>query len=214
MKQAGLPFLVKRAFDVAVASVGLVATAPIVAAAAVAVRATMGTPVLFRQMRPGKDGTPFQLVKFRTMSNAKDDRGRLLGDGARLTAVGAFLRKTSIDELPQLWNVLRGDMSLVGPRPLLMQYLARYSKDEMRRHDVLPGITGYAQVHGRNATTWSDRFAHDLHYVDHWSPWLDASILVQTARVVLRRSGVAQEGHATMPEFMGSNGASTNGAQA
>jgi lipopolysaccharide/colanic/teichoic acid biosynthesis glycosyltransferase len=163
----------------------------------------MGPPVFFRQLRPGLHGRPFRVVKFRTMADARDARGGLLPDAARLTAVGRVLRATSLDELPQLWNVLRGELSLVGPRPLLMQYLPRYSPEQARRHDVLPGVTGWAQVHGRNALSWEDKFALDVWYVDHWSPWLDLRILAATLLHVARREGISQPGHATMPEFLG-----------
>lgn len=138
------------------------------------------------------------------MNDARDERGNLLPDSERLTKVGAFLRATSIDELPQLWNVLRGDMSLVGPRPLLMQYIPRYSAEQARRHDVLPGITGWAQINGRNALSWEEKFAFDVWYVDHWTPWLDLLIIAKTAARVIKREGISSEGHATMPEFMGS----------
>jgi lipopolysaccharide/colanic/teichoic acid biosynthesis glycosyltransferase len=204
MKQAGFALLMKRALDVVVAAPLALAAAPVMAGVALAVRATMGTPVLFRQQRPGKGGAPIEVLKFRTMRDAVDPQGRPLPDGQRLTAVGRLLRSTSLDELPQLWNVLRGDLSLVGPRPLLMRYLPRYTPEQARRHDVLPGITGWAQVNGRNATDWETRFALDLWYVDHWSPLLDLKILAKTVATVLRRSGISREGHATMPEFLGS----------
>ncbi|MFO0629926.1 MAG: sugar transferase [Polyangiales bacterium] len=207
MKQEGWRLAVKRGIDRSAAAVGLLVTAPVLAATAVAVRASMGAPVLFRQKRPGRRGEIFEVVKFRTMRDANGPDGRPLPDAERLTRVGSFLRQTSLDELPQLWNVLRGDLSLVGPRPLLVRYLARYSPEEMRRHDVLPGITGWAQVNGRNAVTWDERFRLDLWYVDHWSLTLDAKILAMTALKVLRRDGIAREGHATMPEFMGHEGA-------
>ena len=207
MKQTGWRLAVKRGIDRSAAAVGLLVTAPVMAATAVAVRASMGSPVLFRQKRPGLRGEIFEVVKFRTMRDANGPDGRPLPDEKRLTRVGNFLRQTSLDELPQLWNVLRGDISLVGPRPLLVRYLARYSSEEMRRHDVLPGITGWAQVNGRNAVTWDERFRDDLWYVDHWSLALDAKILAMTALKVLRRDGISREGHATMPEFMGHEGA-------
>ena len=207
MKQEGWRLAVKRGIDRSAAALGLLATAPVMAATAVAVRASMGSPVLFRQKRPGLRGEIFEVVKFRTMRDANGPDGRPLPDEKRLTRVGNFLRQTSLDELPQLWNVLRGDISLVGPRPLLVRYLARYSPEEMRRHDVLPGITGWAQVNGRNAVTWDERFRDDLWYVDHWSLALDAKILALTALKVLRRDGISREGHATMPEFMGHEGA-------
>jgi lipopolysaccharide/colanic/teichoic acid biosynthesis glycosyltransferase len=207
VKQTGWRLAVKRGIDRSAAAVGLLVTAPVMAATAVAVRASMGSPVLFRQKRPGLRGEIFEVVKFRTMRDANGPDGRPLPDDKRLTRVGIFLRQTSLDELPQLWNVLRGDISLVGPRPLLVRYLARYSPEEMRRHDVLPGITGWAQVNGRNAVTWDERFRLDLWYVDHWSLALDAKILAMTALKVLRRDGISREGHATMPEFMGHEGA-------
>ncbi|MBS2016801.1 MAG: sugar transferase [Deltaproteobacteria bacterium] len=204
MKQAGLPLLLKRALDVTVAATGLVATAPLMAAVAVAVRATMGSPVVFAQRRPGRQGKPFTIYKFRTMRDAKDARGRPLPDAERLTSVGKFLRAASLDELPQLLNILKGELSLVGPRPLLMQYLPRYSREQARRHDVLPGITGWAQINGRNTISWEEKFSLDVWYVDHWSPLLDLRILASTAVRVLRREGISSEGHVTMPEFMGS----------
>jgi lipopolysaccharide/colanic/teichoic acid biosynthesis glycosyltransferase len=207
VKQTGWRLAVKRGIDRSAAAVGLLVTAPVMAATAVAVRASMGSPVLFRQKRPGLRGEIFEVVKFRTMRDANGPDGRPLPDEKRLTRVGNFLRQTSLDELPQLWNVLRGDISLVGPRPLLVRYLARYSSEEMRRHDVLPGITGWAQVNGRNAVTWDERFRDDLWYVDHWSLALDAKILAMTALKVLRRDGISREGHVTMPEFMGHEGA-------
>jgi lipopolysaccharide/colanic/teichoic acid biosynthesis glycosyltransferase len=190
--------------DRSAAALGLLLVSPILVAVALAVRARMGAPVYFRQERPGLHGRPFRVVKFRTMRHAVDARGNQLPDSERLTALGRFLRATSLDELPQLWNVVTGDLSLVGPRPLLMQYLPRYSREQARRHDVLPGITGWAQVNGRNAISWEQKFALDVWYVDHWSFWLDLKILMLTAVRVLRRSGISRDGHATMPEFMGS----------
>lgn len=203
MRQRGWRLVAKRAVDVAASTVGLAAAAPALGVAAVAVRATMGAPVLFRQERPGRDGKPFRVLKFRTMTDARGPDGRPLPDAQRLTSVGRFLRQTSVDELPQLWNVLVGDMSLVGPRPLLMRYLDRYSPEQARRHDVLPGITGWAQVNGRNALSWDRKFAHDVWYVDHWNLALDARILLRTVAGVLRRDGISADGEATMPEFMG-----------
>jgi lipopolysaccharide/colanic/teichoic acid biosynthesis glycosyltransferase len=203
-RQRGAALAAKRALDVTAAALGLAATAPLLAAVAAALRATTGGPALFVQERPGRGGRPFRLVKFRTMTDARDAAGRLLPDAERLTRVGRLLRATSLDELPQLWNVLRGDLSLVGPRPLLVQYLARYTPEQARRHEVLPGITGWAQIHGRNAIGWDERFALDVWYVDHWSLGLDLLILARTVGSVLRRHGISQEGHATMPEFMGS----------
>ena len=194
---------IKRVFDFVAAATGLVVTAPILAVASVAVRASMGSPVFFVQTRPGLDERPFQLVKFRTMRNANGPDGEPLSDAERLTRVGRFLRATSIDGLPQLYNVLRGDMSLVGPRPLLMRYLPRYSTRQARRHLVRPGITGWAQIHGRNAITWKQKFDLDVWYVEHWSLALDATIVARTVWRVLGRDGIASDGHATMPEFMG-----------
>ncbi len=203
MIQSGWRFLVKTAVDRAAGLAGLVVAAPVLAGAAVAVRATMGSPVLFRQKRPGRGERVFEIVKFRTMREATDASGRPLSDAERLTPVGRWLRATSIDELPQLWNVVRGDLSLVGPRPLLVRYLPRYSPEQRRRHEVMPGITGWAQIHGRNAISWEEKFALDVWYVEHWSLALDARILIETVGRVLRRDGVSSEGHATMPEFEG-----------
>lgn len=167
------------------------------------IRWRLGSPVLFRQQRPGLHGKSFIIYKFRTMTNATDEAGRLLPDSERLTAFGKFLRSTSFDELPELWNVLKGDMSLVGPRPLLMQYLERYTPDQMRRHDMKPGITGWAQIHGRNAISWEEKFALDVWYVDHQSFWLDVKILARTIWKVIYREGISQQGEATMTEFRG-----------
>jgi lipopolysaccharide/colanic/teichoic acid biosynthesis glycosyltransferase len=203
-RQRGFPLKVKRAIDIAVAATLVVATTPVMAAAAFAVLASVGRPVLFRQARPGRDGKIFHVFKFRTMNSARDTDGRDLPDAARLTRVGRVLRSLSLDELPQLFNVLAGDMSLVGPRPLLVQYLERYSPEQARRHEVLPGITGWAAVNGRNSTSWEERFALDVWYVNHWSLLLDAEILVRTLATVLGRRGIAQPGHVTMSEFMGS----------
>ena len=203
MTQSGWRFLVKTTVDRAAGLVGLVVAAPVLAGAAVAVRATMGSPVLFRQRRPGRGERVFDIVKFRTMREATDERGNPLSDAERLTAVGRWMRATSIDELPQLWNVVRGELSLVGPRPLLVRYLPRYSPEQRRRHEVMPGITGWAQIHGRNAISWEEKFALDVWYVEHWSLALDARILIETVGRVLKRDGVSSDGHATMPEFEG-----------
>jgi lipopolysaccharide/colanic/teichoic acid biosynthesis glycosyltransferase len=192
--------------DRAVAAVALVAFAPVLAAAAVAIRATLGSPVLFAQERPGLRGRPFRVLKFRTMVEATGPDGAPLPDAERLTRLGRFLRSASIDELPQLWNVLRGELSLVGPRPLLMRYLPRYDREQARRHDVRPGITGWAQVHGRNSIAWEEKFALDVWYVDNWSLALDLRILSLTVARVFQRTGISREGHATMPEFMGTTG--------
>ncbi len=195
--------LLKRTLDVVAAGAGLVATAPIMAAVGVAVAVDLGRPVLFRQVRPGKDGKPFELLKFRTMKDAIDRNGLPLPDAERLTPLGRWLRASSLDELPELWNILRGHMSLVGPRPLLMQYLGRYSREQARRHEVRPGLTGWAQVNGRNAVDWDDRLALDVWYVEHWSNWLDLKILLRTFGAVVRKDGISAPGEATMSEFMG-----------
>ena len=193
----------KRVIDVIAAAAGLALLSPVLLLVAVAIRLSMGRPVLFRQVRPGWREEPFSLVKFRTMADLRDASGNLLPDGERLTPLGEILRRLSLDELPQLWNVLRGELSLVGPRPLLMEYLPRYSPFERRRHDVKPGITGWAQVHGRNGLTWERRFALDVWYVDHWSLGLDLRILMLTVRAVWRREGISQAGYATMTKFLG-----------
>jgi sugar transferase EpsL len=194
----------KRTLDVSVAAAGLVVLSPFLALLALAIWRTMGSPVLFLQLRPGHHGRAFTLKKFRTMTDARDSRGNLLPDAQRLTRLGRFLRRTSLDELPELWNVLRGEMSLVGPRPLLMQYLDRYTPDQARRHHVKPGITGWAQINGRNALAWEQKFALDLWYVDHCSLGLDLRILARTFWQVMTYRGISQQGHATMSEFRGS----------
>jgi len=196
-------FDLKRLFDIMVASIALVILAPLLITLAAAVRIALGSPVLFRQLRPGFGGRSFQLLKFRTMRNAVDSTGAPLPDSERLTGFGRFLRATSLDELPELWNVVRGDMSLVGPRPLLVQYLDRYSPEQARRHEVRPGLTGWAQVNGRNAIDWPQKLAMDVWYVDNRSFWLDLRILARTIGQVLSRKGVNSESCATMPEFMG-----------
>lgn len=195
--------LCKRSIDVTGASIGLIVTAPLTVPAAVAVAVTMGRPVLFVQQRPGLNGEPFLLKKFRTMRAPRPGEDMLASDGDRLTSVGKFLRQTSIDELPTLLNVLAGDMSLVGPRPLLMRYLDRYTPEQARRHDVKPGVTGWAQINGRNHLTWEEKFELDTWYVDHASTWLDLKILVLTVGKVFKRDGISANGHATMTEFMG-----------
>lgn len=195
----------KRIVDVVGASLGLLVSAPVQLAATVAVAASMGRPVLFRQMRPGRDGRPFTLIKLRTMRAAQDEAGIPEPDESRLTTIGAFLRSTSVDELPELVNVLKGDMSLVGPRPLLMGYLPLYSAEQARRHEVRPGITGWAQVNGRNALSWEDKFALDVWYVNNVSLAVDLRILRMTVRKVLQRHGIAAESHATAPLFGGSD---------
>ncbi len=194
----------KRIFDLLLAALGLVILSPILLLAALLVRIYHGSPVIFTQKRPGFKGTPFHIYKFRTMTDARDKDGNLRPDSERLTRLGRFLRASSLDELPELFNVLRGEMSIVGPRPLLMQYLARYNPEQARRHDALPGITGWAQVNGRNAITWEDKFRLDVWYVDHWSLWLDIQIIFLTVWKVFKREGISQPGHATAEEFMGS----------
>ena len=194
----------KRLFDIVVSAVMLILLSPVIAAVAVAVRLDLGAPVLFRQVRPGLKGQAFTLYKFRTMRGAHSGEPGSDGDEQRLTAFGRRLRATSLDELPELWNVLRGDMSLVGPRPLLMRYLPLYSTEQMRRHDVRPGLTGWAQVNGRNALTWEEKFKFDVWYVDHQSMLLDLQIILRTVAAVFRREGISNESSATMPEFRGS----------
>lgn len=194
---------VKRSLDIVAAGVGLIVLSPLLAVLAGAVWRQTGLPILFKQLRPGWDGKPFYMYKFRTMNDEKNATGNLLSDEQRLTRLGRFLRNTSLDELPELFNVLKGDMSLVGPRPLLMQYLDRYTPEQARRHEVKPGITGWAQVNGRNALSWEEKFALDVWYVDNWSLWLDVRILALTVGKVFRREGISAAGEATMPEFMG-----------
>lgn len=195
----------KRAMDLALTVPAFVVSLPVQAAAAVAIRSTMGSPVFFRQTRPGLHGEPFEMVKFRTMHHVDTAKGRIT-DAQRLTTVGSFLRSTSIDELPTLWNILRGDMSLVGPRPLRMKYLPRYTPEQFRRHEAMPGLTGLAQVNGRNSISWEERFALDVEYVDHQSLMMDLAIIAKTVATVLRREGISAEGTATMTEFLGTGG--------
>lgn len=195
--------MIKSAFDVTVAVLTLIFLAPVVFLVALAVRINLGSPVFFSQQRPGKHGRPFGLIKFRTMRDIYDAQGNPLPDAARLTRFGRFLRSTSLDELPELWNVLKRDMSLVGPRPLLMEYLHLYNKEQMRRHDVLPGITGWAQVNGRNAISWDEKFKLDIWYVDNRSIFLDLRILFLTLYSVFSRQGVTAAGSATAEKFQG-----------
>ncbi len=197
--------LLKRALDLVGAGVALGVLSPVALGAAAAVRVVHGSPVLFRQRRPGLGGEPFELYKLRTMRQPKAGEAMLASDADRVTPLGQFLRATSIDELPSLLNVLKGDMSLVGPRPLLTRYLDRYTPEQARRHEVKPGITGLAQVRGRNALSWEEKFALDVEYVDRWDLWLDIQILVETVWKVVERKDVSHEGHATMPEFMGTD---------
>jgi sugar transferase EpsL len=195
----------KRLIDVSVSALLLVLLAPVMAIVAAGVLIDVGTPVLFRQVRPGLAGRPFTIAKFRTMRGARSGEAGMDSDEQRLTRFGRWLRASSLDELPELWNVLRGHMSLVGPRPLLMRYLPLYSPEQMRRHEVRPGLTGWAQVNGRNALSWDDKFKLDVWYVDNWSLALDLRILLLTAAAVFRREGISYENSATMPEFRGSD---------
>lgn len=195
--------MLKRIFDISVSVVTLLLLAPVMALVAWQIRRRLGSPVLFRQVRPGLNGKPFKMVKFRTMRDAVDAQGNPLPDSERLTPFGTFLRSTSLDELPELWNVLKGDMSLVGPRPLLMEYLPLYSAEQYRRHEVRPGVTGWAQVNGRNALSWEERFKLDVWYVDNRSFWLDLKILLLTIKKVFIREGISGEGEATMSKFTG-----------
>ena len=199
----------KRFFDLVLVVPGLIVLSPLLALIGVVVRMTLGPPVLFRQVRPGRHGQPFEILKFRTMTDRRGPDGALLPDAQRLTSFGRFLRRTSLDELPELLNVLKGDMSLVGPRPLLMQYLDRYTAEQARRNEVKPGISGWAQVNGRNALSWEEKFELDVWYVDNSSFWLDVQILAMTFWQVVTGKGVSAEGHATMPRFEGTrNGGS------
>jgi len=193
----------KRLMDILGAGIGLVLLSPLLAVLYVVIRRDMGTPVLFRQTRPGLHARPFRMIKFRSMRDAADADGRPLPDADRITPLGHKLRATSLDELPGLWNVLIGQMSLVGPRPLLMDYVPLYSPMQARRHEVRPGITGWAQVNGRNALSWDEKFAHDIWYIDNRSLWLDIRIIWMTIRKVLKRDGISAEGEATMPRFTG-----------
>lgn len=195
----------KRLVDLGLALAALALLWPVLLCLAVLVRLKLGAPVLFRQSRPGLHGRPFSILKFRTMTDASDARGNLLPDGERLTRFGRFLRSTSLDELPELFNVLRGDMSLVGPRPLLMAYLPLYSPEQARRHEVRPGITGWAQVNGRNALSWEEKFAMDVWYVDQQSFWMDVKIVLLTVWKILKRENITLPGHATTTAFRGNN---------
>jgi len=197
--------MIKRLFDIIVSAVLLLLSLPLIAVLAALVRCKLGSPVTFRQTRPGLGGLPFEMVKFRTMLNAYDPHGEPLPDHQRMTVVGRFLRASSLDELPELWNVLKGEMSLVGPRPLLMEYLPLYSKEQHRRHNVRPGVTGWAQVNGRNNLSWDERFKMDVWYVDNQSFWLDLKILFMTVKKVLFREDINQTGHATAEKFKGKN---------
>ncbi|MCG8295057.1 sugar transferase [Pseudomonas entomophila] len=196
--------MLKRLFDVVAASLGLLILSPVIAIVALLIRRRLGSPVLFRQVRPGLDGKPFEMVKFRTMRDAMDSQGNPLPDDQRMTPFGAFLRSSSLDELPELWNVIKGDMSLVGPRPLLMEYVPLYDDEQVRRHEVRPGVTGWAQINGRNALSWEEKFKLDVWYVDNRSLWLDLKIIFLTIRKVVVRDGISAEGEVTMSKFTGS----------
>ena len=197
----------KRLLDIVVSASALLLLSPLLLYLAYLIRKNLGSPVLFQQIRPAQGGKPFKMIKFRTMRDAVDKQGKPLPDSERLTPFGQKLRANSLDELPELWNVLKGEMSLVGPRPLLMEYLPLYNAQQMRRHEMKPGITGWAQINGRNATTWDERFAHDIWYIDHYSFWLDLKILCLTFKKVWQKDGISAAGEATMPKFTGnSNG--------
>lgn len=193
----------KRALDFVLSLVALVVLSPLMAVVAILVRVKLGSPVIFCQERPGKDEKIFKMYKFRSMTDARDENGELLPDEVRLTKFGKTLRATSLDELPELWNILKGDMAIVGPRPLLVEYLPRYSAAQHRRHEVRPGLTGYAQAYGRNSLSWEEKFEKDVYYVDHASFLLDLKILLKTISVVLKREGIASDASVTMEEFMG-----------
>ncbi len=199
------PPFIKRIFDLALTIPGAILISPIMLIIALLVRVKLGTPVLFRQVRPGLGGKLFTLYKFRSMRDTQDADGQPLPDNERLTRFGRFLRATSLDELPELWNVLRGEMSLVGPRPLLVEYLPLYSPEQARRHEVRPGITGWAQINGRNAISWQEKFALDVWYVDHWSVWLDIRILALTLLKAILREGISSPGEATAPLLTGNH---------
>ena len=197
--------MIKRFLDILIAVLGLIMLAPVYLILAFFIRREMGSPVIFNQTRPGKDSKPFQMIKFRTMRNEITSDGQSLSDSERLTPLGQKLRSTSLDEIPELWNVLKGDMSLVGPRPLLMEYLPLYTEEQARRHDVRPGITGWAQVNGRNAISWEEKFALDVSYVDNRTIWLDLKIIWMTIKKVLIREGISAEGEVTMSKFTDKN---------
>ncbi|QJD72184.1 sugar transferase [Marinobacterium sp. LSUCC0821] len=195
--------MMKRLFDMIASAISLLVLLPVIAVVALLIRRKLGSPVLFRQVRPGKDGKPFEMFKFRTMRDAVDEKGNLLPDAERMTPFGHFLRSTSLDELPELWNVLKGEMSLVGPRPLLMEYLPLYSAEQYRRHDVRPGVTGWAQINGRNSISWEEKFKLDTWYVENRSLWLDLKIIYLTIKKVLLRDGISADGEVTMHKFTG-----------
>lgn len=195
--------MLKRIWDICLSSIGLIVLAPVFLCVAWTVKRKLGAPILFRQIRPGLDGKPFVMFKFRTMREASDPSGKTLSDAERMTSFGAFLRASSLDELPELWNVLKGDMSLVGPRPLLMEYLPLYNERQYKRHSSRPGITGWAQINGRNALSWEQKFELDVWYVENRTFWLDLKIILLTVMKVLKRDGIAADGEVTMPKFTG-----------
>lgn len=196
--------MISRAIDIVISFFALLLLSPVILVVALAIRLKLGTPILFRQVRPGLHGAPFEMVKFRTMRHAVDKQGEILPDAQRMTRFGTMLRSTSIDELPELWNVLKGEMSLVGPRPLLMEYLPLYSQEQFRRHEVRPGVTGWAQVNGRNELSWEDKFALDVWYIENKSVCLDMKILMLTVKKVLIREGISAQGNVTAAKFQGS----------
>lgn len=196
--------MIKRLLDIIIASIALILLSPLYAFVAYKVKKNLGSPVLFRQVRPGLHGKPFEMIKFRTMKDAVDEQGDLLPDSERLTPFGQMLRSTSLDEMPELWNVIKGDMSIVGPRPLLMEYLPLYSPEQAKRHDVRPGMTGHAQVNGRNAIGWEEKFKLDTWYVENQSIWLDFKIMFKTVHKVIAKDDISAEGEATMSKFTGS----------
>jgi len=196
--------MLKRVFDIVASLAGLIVLSPVIAIVAYLIHKRLGSPILFRQVRPGLGGIPFEMVKFRTMRDAMDAKGHPLPDSERMTDFGRFLRSSSLDELPELWNVIKGDMSLVGPRPLLMEYLPLYDEMQVRRHDVRPGVTGWAKINGRNALSWDEKFQLDVWYVENQSLWLDLKIIFLTLKKVLIRDGISAEGEVTMPRFTGS----------
>jgi sugar transferase EpsL len=204
MKKQPFAMGIKRVVDILMSSIALVLLSPLLIGIAILVAIYMGRPVIFSHQRPGLNGTPFTMIKFRTMNDQRDAQGDFLPDGQRLTAFGKFIRSTSLDELPELWNVLKGDMSLVGPRPLMMEYLERYSPEQARRHEAVPGVTGWAQINGRNKILWEEKFKLDVWYVDNWSLWLDFKILFLTGWKVFAREGISQANHDTIEDFMGS----------
>jgi len=194
---------IKRLIDIIGSLIGLTISSPIIVIISIIIYFTMGRPIFFKQVRPGLKGKPFVIYKFRTMLDLRDENGNLLPDEKRLTTIGRFLRSTTLDELPEFWNVLKGDMSLVGPRPLLMEYLDRYNPEQARRHEVKPGMTGWAQINGRNTISWEEKFKLDVWYVDNWNILLDLKIIFLTILKVVKREGISAEGHVTMPEFKG-----------